>query len=307
MTSHRSWLSRTFVFMPLAMVGCVSVLFSIAGCAKTNPAPLTRQEADKKFLELIQKDYELPHVSAARAGSTLWIYSPGERDIFAYRGAGKAKDENAGNADKKRFSVLYVESTFKDRTLAIDYDIIATTKTTPGTGISSSYTDDFNGEYRSITTALIASYADAQDPPVFVTMVIADIATGTEIAYTFCLEDMRKYQTGYLPPEEFMQRSLVASRGDEAIVQDMTGRHLEYTAMTWPEFLRRQINNRITFKFQTSDFTPDEVRAIEIARIAGETFRLYDFKDVDRVTLSDIRAGTSAEYPVSEILDAKQE
>ena len=84
-------------------------------------------------------------------------------------------------------------------------------------------------------------------------MAITDIKKGIEARYTFYLEDYRMASVEGIPYDEFSKRVLQDSKGSTNYIGDEIGQHLEYNDIFMPDFLTKQMINRIRFKFTQSD------------------------------------------------------
>jgi hypothetical protein len=138
-------------------------------------------------------------------------------------------------------------------------------------------------------TAITETLLDPKTPISFVVIVITDIKKGIEIRYTFYLEDYRMASVEGIPYDEFSKRILQESKGNTDYIGDEIGQHLEYTDINLPEFLTKQIINRIRFKFTQSDFPPQETYEEPIIGIVADTTRYYHFKDFKELRTSDLR------------------
>ena len=72
-------------------------------------------------------------------------------------------------------------------------------------------------------------------------------------------------------------------------IGDEIGQHLEYNDILMPDFLTKQMVNRIRFKFTQSDFPPQENYEEAVIGVIADTARYYHFKDFKEVHTDDIR------------------
>ena len=138
-------------------------------------------------------------------------------------------------------------------------------------------------------TAITETLLEPNSPISFVVMVITDIKKGIEVRYTFYLEDYRMASVEGIPYDEFSKRILQESKGSTDFIGDEIGQHLEYTDIHMPEFLTKQMINRIRYKFTQSDFPPQENYEEATLGIIADTTRYYHFKDFQEVRTSDLR------------------
>jgi hypothetical protein len=103
------------------------------------------------------------------------------------------------------------------------------------------------------------------------------------------LEDYRKASVEGIPYDEFSKRVLQESKGSPDYIGDEIGQHLEYNDISMPDFLTKQMVNRIHFKFSQSDFPPQQNYEVAIIGIIADVTRYYNFKDFKEVHTSDLR------------------
>jgi hypothetical protein len=92
-----------------------------------------------------------------------------------------------------------------------------------------------------------------------------------------------------IPYDEFSKRVLQESKGSTDYIGDEIGQHLEYNDIKMPDFLTKQMLNRIRYKFTQSDFPPQEKYEEAIIGIIADTTRYYHFKDFNEVHTDDVR------------------
>ncbi len=261
----------------------VFIFLAIAGCSsKKEQQPLSRLESERKIIQILENDHNLKPV-AQWEGDTFWIYIPIEKPLFAIAASGTSRTV------EKKYILQFVESIFNNSTLEIEYDVVPAFKMAPPNGITNRYTQTFNNKYQNITNALSRAFFTAKNPPKFIVVIIADIKDGIEMMTTFYTEDLKKYQSGALPADEYMVRIHNEPYGADEIKNDKEGKHVESYDIKMRDFVSRQIKNRINFKFQNSDFPPDKNYEDEIIDAIIKTFHAYDFNDFSSVSLSDLR------------------
>jgi hypothetical protein len=262
---------------------------AMAGCSSKKIA-LPRPELtdlQKKYETKCRKDYKL-NVITRLVKRTFWIYAPTDKPLFDFA----AEPPGVPNPTKKlpKYDLLYINGTFKNNAFNFEYDIIPKIKSnTQSEGVRNEGTDHFNKLYNNLFTAITETLLDPKTPISFVVIVITDIKKGIEIRYTFYLEDYRMASVEGIPYDEFSKRILQESKGNTDYIGDEIGQHLEYTDINLPEFLTKQIINRIRFKFTQSDFPPQETYEEPIIGIVADTTRYYHFKDFKELRTSDLR------------------
>ncbi len=244
-------------------------------------------ELQKKYETKCRKDYKL-NVITRMVNKTFWIYAPTDKPLFDFA----AESPTPPNPTKKpaKYDLLYINGTFKNNAFNFEYDIVPKIKSNvQSEGVRNEGTDYFNKLYNNLFTAITETLLDPHTPISFIVMVITDIKKGLEIRYTFYLEDYRMASVEGLPYDEFGKRILQESKGSTDYIGDQIGQHLEYTDIKMPEFLTKQMVNRIRFKFTQSDFPPQENYEDAIIGIIADTTRYYHFKDFLEVRTNDLR------------------
>lgn len=261
------------------------------GCAPKPEPKIPMTEAQKKF-EAKCREYDI-HVTTHLVGKTLWIYLPTKEPLFDY----EAQKESSAEATKKpnKYAVQYADGNYKDKRFSFEYDIIDKKKTkAEDYGYTSSYTDSYIKAQNSLFTALSEVFFNTEDAngilnPNFVVMVITDIKKGIETRATLYLEDFKRYMTQDLPYDEYMKRFLADTKGGQSLIGDEIGSHIQYKDIEMPDFLTKQIVNRINFKFQRSDNPPADDFDTAIVGIIADTLRYYHFSDFTSVELTNLR------------------
>ncbi|MDD3374345.1 MAG: hypothetical protein PHY73_01305 [Candidatus Omnitrophica bacterium] len=271
-------------------------LAGLMGCSsKKEEQPLSRIEAKEKIEQILENDYDLSSV-ITWTGDTFWIYVPDENPLYSIAGGKKST-----KPVKKKYTLQYIDSIFDNNDLKIEYDIVEATKLSSGNGMSTQYSKEFNTKYRNVTTAISRVFFKAENPPKFIVLVVANIKDGLKTTTTFYTEDLKKYQAGALPPDEYTLRIQTEPSGDEAIKGDAKGTHIEYKDIDIKDFIAKQVTTRINFKFQNSDFPPDKNVADEILDAVVKTIHAYGFEDFSSVVLTDLRANSEITFSKKQI------
>ena len=265
------------------------MLAGLGGCtskkiALPRPSPTDLQ---KKFELKCRKDYNL-NVITRLVGKTFWIYAPTDKPLFDFAAETPAPPDPLKKPAK--YDLLYINGSYKDSAFYFEYDVIPKIKSDlQNEGIRNEGTDYFNKLYNNLFTAVTETLLDPNTPVSFVVMAITDIKKGIEARYTFYLEDYRMASVEGIPYDEFSKRVLQESKGSTDYIGDEIGQHLEYNDISMPDFLTKQMINRIRFKFTQSDFPPQENYEEAIIGIIADTNRYYHFKDFKEVRTDDIR------------------
>jgi len=265
------------------------MLAAMGGCSSKKIAlprlPLT--DLQKKFELKCRKDYNL-NVTTRLAGKTFWIYAPTNKPLFDFA----AETPSPPDPFKKpaKFNLLYINGTYKDSVFYFEYDVIQKIKSDlQNNGLTERGTDYFDKINTNLSTAVTETLLDPNTPISFVVISITDIKKGIEFRETFYLEDYRMFQVGGIPYNEYIKRVLQESKGSTDYIGDETGEHLEYNDILMPDFLTKQMVNRIRYKFTQSDFPPQENYEEAIIGTIADTGRYYHFKDFKELHTDDIR------------------
>ena len=275
----------------LSAVLCSFWLLS-GGCSKPAPPQASFFAAEKRFLEICREEFHYP-IFTNSLNNTLWIYLPAEDSIIAL--AASPRQPAPAPSSSPAASLQHVKAKLSDGIFTIRYDILHTRKYSEDTGYSSVYSKKYQERQNNVFSAMSRAFPDGDEKqiPDFFVLVIADIANGIKTESIFYFRDFKKAMSipPSLPQEEFAKRYLSRLRGDPSIVGDRTGKHLNLEEMTWSEFLARQLENRIRFKYQQSSFPPSDDNVGEILKIVAELVSAYDFQDFQSVRLEDLASG----------------
>jgi hypothetical protein len=271
------------------------LLSVFSGCSKPSDAPgsLSLSEAQEKFLKICKDEYSL-NVVLKPLSNTTWIYLPTTEGFFEFKGKKGGPGETGPLAIKKALNFLEVDfrDASKDASLNIQYDISDSRVYAQDPGYNSGYTEAFQSKQRNVLTAITRSHYDVKESTEFFILVIADVKNGIELKSTLYIKDLKRSMTDQNFTEEYSKRVITEPpTGDTKIIGDLGGRHLNIQEITWPEFLAKQIENRIKFKYQRSSFPPSDDTEKEIMKIVNETIRAYDFTDFKSIKLHNINTG----------------
>ena len=280
-------------FLSLSFLIIFSILF-LSGCAEKKPQFITPSEAAKKVVQICKEDYSLDIITH-QMGNTLWIYLPFKHHLIDYKAATDpfAKMKKSGNKP----DLEYIDGNFSANSFNFEYSIDNKNDfQKKDRGYTSLYTEEFQEAQRAVYTALARAFGDSAESggeklPEFIVTVITDLEKGLELESILYYEDLKRVSSN--PPdltqEEFLKRYVNELRGDVDGINDLTGKHIKYPDIQLPDFLTKQMINRINFKFQNSDFPPTENSKDEIIQIIQETLKAYQFTDYQSIKLKDLK------------------
>ena len=162
---------------------------------------------------------------------------------------------------------------------------------------------DYVGFKKNLTHKnLVHSYVKTEKVPDFFVVIIADTVTGLERKITFYFPDLKRSMTDQFFYEEYSKRILADNpTGNKKIIGDREGNHLKIEEVTWPDFLTRQIINRIRFRYLLSDTPPSENPEDEMLPIIDTTVEAYHFEDFQSAELYDMHADKKYLFDKSQI------
>ena len=267
---------------------CCGLLLSVLiGCGQNLPPAKTPLAAvHQKFIKIYEEEIK-EAVVLKEIGQTLWIYLPMKENLIEVKAASQLKVD--AKKPETKPVVRYLEGIFKNQSFHIDYDIASNKTYNKSYGYASSYSEAYQNKQRRLFDALQRCYLEADLPPQFIVYIIADTTNGVESENILYFKDLKEAMT--VSQEEYLKRAISELRGNPNIMDDAKGRHLKYVEITMPDFLMKQIINRVNFKYQRSSFPPAADTVSEIKNILTETFQAYEFRDFQSVELNDLDAG----------------
>lgn len=285
----------------LQKIVCILFLAFVIGCSKTPaPPPPSLSEAHEKFLKLCQEEYDLAIVTQS-PNNTIWIYLPLEENLFAF--VANDKGPQLSRESSRTPAINFLDGQFEEGTFKIQFDISLSQKYAKSYGYTTGYSKSYSTKQRNILTALSRSYFEVEeDAPDFVVLVIADITRGIETKMVFYFPDLKRAMVDSSFYEEYTRRLVVEdTTGHTDIIDDRTGRHLDFQEITWPIFLTKQILYRIRVKYQRSGFPPSDDTRKELLTIVARVVEAYDFTDFKSVELYDLESKAAYTVELSEL------
>jgi len=316
-------IKRLFLYIVVCFL-----ITTFTGCFKLKPPPVVSiTEANEKFIETCKKEYNID-VKITPLKNTLWIYLPMTNKILDWKISQEGPKSSDEATDKR--SILFLETEFTDGAFNIRYDIEPSRGYSKSYGYDSIYTEEYQKKQRGILTSLYQSYVSVENvpgdveyidgikftthkqlvdayvetetPPDFFILVLADITSGMEVRSYIHWKDLKKGMSDNSFQLEFVRRNIIDYPvGSQNIVGDTEGKHLEKTEMTWPEFLAKQIDYRIRYKYQRSAFPPKEDDQSEILSIIKTATDVYSFDGFLGVTMENLGTKKSHLFKKSEL------
>ena len=179
---------------------------------------------------------------------------------------------------------------------------------------------------RNILTSISRVLLSSDKAPEFFILVLSDINIGLDYSLTANILDIKKSAAGMIPWNEANKRYVIAFEQSIDAKGDVRGDHLKVYDIKLPEFLSRQIAQRVRMLFQEEAIKKyfslkdvsagfrDRVFAFEysmdkkaepkekpdipraILNIIAYCFKSYDFKDFSRVKIKDLQGGAINVY-----------
>ncbi|MCK5215727.1 MAG: hypothetical protein KAR05_10290 [Candidatus Omnitrophica bacterium] len=313
------------------------LLFFLPGCYSPRLPHTSLSDAHNKFKKICREDYGL-NIVTKQVDNTFWIYWPMENEIYDTRVKPVPAPVTDGRGTSAR-SLNHIDAQFKGA-FHIQYDVMPTRKYVKDAGYSWTYTEAVQQGFTNIRNAiarsfsqvednpqtgqivfsvggdvdytdsvkhfshkrLVHSYVKTDEAPEFFVIIISNINKGVEISNLSYLKDFLRGMSDYYFSAEYNLRTISEElKGDPDIVGDKTGEHIDFHAVTWPEFLTKQIIHRIKFKYRQSDFPPEGTDEEEILTIVNQALSGYKFTGFDGVVLEDLGTGSKESYSKEEI------
>jgi hypothetical protein len=226
-------------------------------------------------------------VSVRLVGSTLWIYMP-VTDLFV------------PNKDKKekypeKFQIAKNSGEFKGDSFVGEYNIkvVPVKDKTQDFKINKVISGKIGDMWKIIRRVLFGFVHSERDKIKFVSMVIADIKNGFEVKEVFYARDLKKVSYGLMSVWEFQHRVIQDSAVSPLVIGDKAGRHVEYRDITLHEFVQKQIEYRISLKFQKPEVEQNADIDREVAKIITETLQMYEMRDVGQVRFRSMHSNAN--------------
>lgn len=288
----------------LAVATILIFATSFTSCGKPSRQPIELTEAHEKFYQIATEEYNLKDIQLIPLENTAWIYLPVEHGILDYKATGTGKVVDDASA-KERFNVNHVETHFQDGRFVIDYDISAVTSYPKDLGYGTGYNPEFAPKNQAVFSAISRAYYEAPDAPEFFVVVFTDITRGLSFKYIIYLPDYKKQVAGALAQDEASKRTLQEMLGNKYYIKDKEGKHLKPHEITMPEFLSKQITNRVNFKYGRSNFPPSQKTEREILHQVYLTLTAYDYEDFSEIELNNLRNGEQMTVDAGTLEDYK--
>jgi len=314
--------------LPLRLIAILCLLiFSLPGCVKKDKTPKELPQLSavhEKFLTMVREDFGYEDVKLRSVGNTLWIYLPFRERIVDIKASKGGKKNAVETSDK--MSVKHVQANLSGDRISVEHDIqqYKTYQKDPGYG--SNYSDEYSRAQQELMQAISRVYFDYAEEirlagdnpdkpkdfpgiPVFIVMVITDVDKGIEIESMFFFKDLQKAMSMIpsITGDEFLKRYVADIRGNPDAVNDKDGAHLNYRDIDIKEFLARQIENRVNFKYTHSAILPTENTREEVLSAVSETLQAYEYFTVTGVTLKDLFMTTTEDLSKDDLMKFIQE
>lgn len=275
---------------------------------------------------------------------SMWVYAPLNESFFRFSALPQGPKQSKSN--QQIYNINYLNGQYADSVFMIDYDISQIAKYEASPGYESKYNEEFLTVQRNLMTSLYRAFGHfEQDPrdgryyapvegdvtyldpsknsthkefvhshmqtdraPEIFVMVIADITHGLEITMLTTLPDIKRAHTDHNFMEEYQRRFVTDPLiGDQVIIQDTQGRHVDFHDVTWSEFLIKQMLHRIRNKYQHSAFLPSDDTRRELLTIAADTVGAYEFTGFNAVRLHDLAADSETSVTRDELAPYRQD
>ena len=286
--------SRNLARAALNSFCVVAVCVGLCGCFfSAGKSAYTTQNIAKSLQDVALAEYKTD-VSVRLVGSTLWIYMP-VTDLFIKNPKSEKYPE--------KFKILKNSGQIKDTAFIGEYLI----KPVPVKDKSQEYkinkdvSEKIGTLWKIIRRVLFSIRSSQRDDIKFTVMVVGDIKNGFEVKEIFYVRDLKKVSYGLMSIWEFQHRVIQDSAISPLVIGDKTGRHLEYRDLTLPEFIAKQIEYRVSLKFQKPEVEQNVDIDREVSKIITETLRMYEVTGVDAVAFKNLDLNTNVTLTRHEI------
>jgi hypothetical protein len=303
------------------------------------PSIKSPNEANEKLKKLIKEETNI-NIQTFSLDNTFWIYIPIDAHLLEIKA--KNDPANPPQPPQEKRSIHHLDGNFEKQVFSFQYDISPIPiYSKEDVGFQTNYSEYYNIVFRAALTAISRAYADVEQLPDsneyvfrikgdvdyigaekdashdrlvhsyvktsrvqdFFILIIADVQNGLQTKTTFYFPDLRRGIFDQTFQEEYLQRTVSEQiKGNVNTIGDYQGRHLNLQEITWPEFLTKQIIQRIDFKYSRSSFPPTKPDHQEILDLIRYTLKTYAFKDFDQVHLTDLHNEQEYTYSQTEIL-----
>jgi len=194
------------------------------------------------------------------------------------------------------------------------------------------FDEELQDKARNILTSISRVLISSDKAPEFFVLVLSDINIGLDYSLTVNILDIKKSASGGIPWNEANKRYVLGFEQAISAIGDTTGKHLKTYDIELPEFLSRQIVQRVRMLFQEEPvknyfslkdasagfrnniFTLEysmvkKAEPLQKLNISEDIlysivycFKSYDFKDFLRVEIKDLLGDESAVYESKDIL-----
>ncbi|MDD5079615.1 MAG: hypothetical protein PHH68_04730 [Candidatus Omnitrophica bacterium] len=293
-------MTRSKVFLrnsaKLGLNICVFI-FACLGCSASLVPTYSKSEVEKAITGILSVEYKDDAV-AKLAGSTLWVYLPME-DIF----------EKAEKPEKnlEKFIIEKNTARFLGDQVHCAYRIkaIPERQTSQEYVFSKKAREKMSNAIQVLRRVILSIDRGERNEIKFFILAASDINNGMELTETIYAPDLLKVSYGAISPGEYQHRISINYGVNPGAVGDKDGRHLEYKDLTLREFISRQIIQRIALKFQKPEVEQSADVDKEVARIIGDTLRIYRVRNVSRAWLDNLFTKSRVELTHSQIYNKR--
>ena len=269
--------SRRFLRNSAKLGLSVLVCIGFSSCTLKSQSPTYKCNRIAESLSAIcQKEYKLP-VRARLVGSTLWAYLPIQGNLFT----------KSDHFSTKTFEILALEGEHHRDIVDLSFFIKShpKTKEPQGVDLTKDVRKTLNDLHMCVTRIIMSSNCGVN----FVVQTIAGTKDGSEITFIMYVPDLKKYTYNLLSSTEFSLRRIFEVKQDPSIIGDVAGTHMAYTDITIPDFLLKQIKQRIEVNFQSEDSRiADSDIDSEVLKIISSCLKIYNYNGFSWIEIRNL-------------------
>lgn len=272
----------------------LAAILLLGGCSSSIEPTYLFENIEDAVRDVALKEYKL-EVTSRLIEQTLWVYIPLE-DIIT----------KTDKPDKftEKFSVEINETSLRDKSLDVNYRIkrIPDAEKLQEIKYKKEALDKITTVWRVMRRIIFSMDRSRNNPIKFIAIVTADVKNGFLIIEISCVDDFKKVSYEFISWGEFQHRTIQDTEAADEIKGNRDGAGLAFRNITMEEFLARQIQQRIKFKFQKPEVADNADIDKEVLKAVQTTLSIYKYEGFDSVKLHNLISGREVSLSRSSVL-----
>ncbi len=257
---------------------------ALSGCTSSTLPTYPKESIPQAIEDICKKEYGF-EIKARIIKSTLWIYLPIPEGTI----------ETADKPQKsiERFLVEENNVDLNDSLLLAKYLIkpIPEEEKFQEMKYKKEVFEKISNIWKALRRVLFSMEEPEKNSPKFFVIIIADTIHGFIIKDILYYLDFKKVSYGLISWEEYQHRIIQEVELAPQVTGDLSGDSIEYRNISLQEFILKQIQHRIKFKFQKPEAEKDADTDKEVLKIIRYTLNIYGFKDFSSLILENLLTG----------------